>query len=955
MYIPLKVTTDYTLLKSLIKIKDLINFCVSKNITSCGICDNNLFGSIEFYKECKKNNIKPIIGIDLNLNNSKVYLYAKDYEGYRNLLKINVILNNRVITKEDLLKFNDNILCIIPYESISIYEELNFYEDIYISYKTKEELKNALIKTDNVVYINDIKVFNNSDLKYLKYLDKLNELEEQVYENNYFNYANLDNFDYEKLKEVSDKLNVIIPFNNRYIPKYKKDTNSYEYLRSLCQKGLYKRLNGNVTKEYSDRLNYELEVINKMGFIDYFLIVYDYVLYAKKNDILVGPGRGSAAGSLVSYTIGITDIDPIKYDLLFERFLNVERVSMPDIDIDFDNTKRDKVIEYVKQKYGKFNVAGGMTYSTLKTRLVLRDIGKLLKVDEILLNKFIKVLNKDLSLKDNLKNEVVKKYLNNYSELKKVYEISLKLEGLKKNISTHAAGIVISSIPLYELIPMYKNEDVYLTGVGMEHLEDLGLLKMDFLALKNLSTIDNIIKKIPGFKLNEIPLNDRLVYELFSNAKTDGIFQFETSAFKNVLTKFKPKNFSELIACIALVRPGPYEELENYIKRKEGLEEVNYYHNNLKDILKDTYGVIIYQEQVISILVKMAGFTYAEADNIRRAMSKKKMNIIESSKNTFIGNSIKNGYDKNLAINIYNHILKFASYGFNKAHSVSYAYISYQMAYLKVHYQVLFTFELLNNSIGSIDVVKNYLNELKKSNLKIYGVSINNSLDNFIIKNNIVIMPFRIIKNLRGDLIKKILEERNSGLFKDIYDFFKRTVKFITKNEYITLINAGVLKEFGINTKMLIINIDSLINYGNLSSELGDYALKPSLEECLDYEEDILRINEINSYGFFISNHPSSKYNSKDIMKLNKIKDNVFKNIVCYVMVENIKNIKTKKNEDMAFLSCSDETDKCDFNVFPKSYYMLQNISKNDMIKVWGTVSKRFDKYSINVNKITKE
>jgi len=955
MYTSLKVTTDYTLLKSLIKIKDLIDFCVSKNILSCGICDTNLFGSIEFYKLAKKNNIKPIIGLEINYNNDKIYLYAKNYEGYKNLLIINTIICERNVTLEELKKYKNNVLCIIPFNSIKYYEEFKFYVDLYLSYENKEELKQCLIKTNNVVYLNDIKVFNKEDEKYLNYLDKINEINENIkYENHYFKYSDLDNFDLNKIKEVVDLLNLEIPFNGRYIPKY-KENNSYEFLYDLCKKGLYKRLNGKLEQRYIDRLKYELSVINKMNFVDYFLIVYDYVLYAKKNNILVGPGRGSAAGSLVSYVIGITDIDPIKYNLLFERFLNEERVSMPDIDIDFDSTKRDLVINYVKEKYGFYQVSGGLTYSTLKSRLVIRDVAKILNIDEILINKFVKSLNKDCSLNYNLKLNNVKAYLSNYSELRKVYEISLKLEGLKKNISTHAAGIVIGDRPLYELIPMYKNGDVYLSGIGMEHLEDLGLLKMDFLALKNLNTISNIISKIDNFNINHIPLDDKEVYELFSKAETDGIFQFETNSFKNMLVKYKPRNFSELIASIALVRPGPSEELETYIKRKNGLEKITYYDESLKEILEDTYGVIVYQEQVISILVKMAKFSYAEADNIRRAMSKKKMDIIENYQAEFINRSINNGYERTLVENIFNHILKFAGYGFNKAHSVSYAYISYQMAYLKVHYKILFTFELLNNSIGSDEIVKKYLGDLKKANLKIKNVSINKSTDSFINENNIVYLPFKMIKNLRGDLIKFILEEREKGLFVSIYDFFKRTINYISKNEYILLINAGVLTEFNINTKTLITNIDSLINYGNLYNDIGDLALIPELETVPDYEVETLRLNEINSYGFYVTNHPSSKYSSKEVMKLENIKNYLFKNIVCYVLVDNIKLTKTKKNENMAFLDVNDETSKGNLTIFPNNYYMLQNISKNDMIKVWGSVSKRFDKYSIIVNKIVKE
>jgi len=956
MYTPLKVTTDYTLLNSLIKVKDLINFCVTKNIKCCSICDKNLFGTIEFYKLAKKNNIKPIIGLEIEINNKSIYLYAKNYNGYKNLLKINTIICEKNISVLELERLSKNLLVIVPYGSISIYEDLNFIKDIYLGYENKNELQNCLVKTSKVVFVNDIKAFNFEDLKYMKYLDILADREENEYLHNYFDCNELTKFDLEKMNEVVDLINIEIPSNEKYIPKYNKDVDSFEYLYNLCIKGLNKRLNGNVTKEYSDRLKYELSVIKKMGFVDYFLIVYDYVLYAKKNNILVGPGRGSAAGSLVSFVIGITDIDPIKYNLLFERFLNYERVTMPDIDIDFDNTKRDEVIEYVKKRYGLENVSGGMTFSTLKTRLVLRELGKILKIDDRLLNKFIKILDRNLNLKDNLNNKIVKDYLNNYSELKELYKISMKLEGLKKNISTHAAGIVIGDRNLDEIIPMYKNGDVYLTGCSMEHLEDLGLLKMDFLALKNLSIISNIINKIPEFNINKIPLDDKEVYDLFSSANTDGIFQFETTSFKNMLTKYKPRNFSELVASIALVRPGPSKELETYIKRKNGLEKITYYHESLKDILSETYGVIVYQEQVINILVKMAKFSYAEADNIRRAMSKKKMDIIKNNGEDFVKRSILNGYDKELAVNIFNHILEFASYGFNKAHSVSYALVSYQMAYLKVHYKSLFIFELLNNAIGSEEKIKLYLSELKKNKLKISHVSINYSNNSFVLKNNIVFLPFKLIKNIRTDLINNLINERNkNGLFKDVFDFFKRTSKFINKNEYIMLINAGVLREFKINTKMLINNLDILINYGVLYDDLGEYALIPELNEEIEYDSVILRQNEINSYGFFISNHPASKYSDKEVMKLEKLKDYAFKNVVCYVMIENVKRIKTKKNEDMAFINASDETDNCDFTLFPKNFYMLQDIDKNDMIKVWGSVTKRFDKYSIVINKMLKE
>ena len=454
----------------------------------------------------------------------------------------------------------------------------------------------------------------------------------------------------------------------------------------------------------------------------------------------------------------------------------------------------------------------------------------------------------------------------------------------------------------------------------------------------------------------KVYLDDKLVYDLFCTADTDGIFQFETPTFKNMLIKYQPKNFNELVASIALVRPGPKVELASYIKRKNKQEQVTYYHENLKDILEETYGIIVYQEQVISILVKMASFTYAEADNIRRAMSKKKMDLILKQKDEFIKRSIKNGYDQNLANNIFDHILNFASYGFNKSHSVSYAIISYQMAYLKVHYKTLFVFEQINSAIGSIEQIKKYLAYLKQNGIKIKPVNINKSTEEFVLENNILYLPFKLIKNIKSDLIKNILNDRaNLGSYKDIFDFYKRTSDFINKNEYIMLINAGAFNNFNYNNQTLIKNIDEFINYGKLSKDLGEYALVPNIKEEKEYDIDVLRLNEINSYGFFISNHPASKQIGNNIMKMINIKENTFKNVYLYVMIDDIKRIKTKKNEDMAFIKASDETGEGDLTLFPQNFYMLENLKNNDMIKVWGKVSKRFDKYSIIISRLERE
>ena len=556
-----------------------------------------------------------------------------------------------------------------------------------------------------------------------------------------------------------------------------------------------------------------------MGFVNYFLIVYDYVLYAKKKNILVGPGRGSAAGSLVSFAIGITDIDPIKYDLLFERFLNPARVTMPDIDIDFDASKRDEVINYVKSRYGYKNVAVGLTFNTMKSKLVLREVSKILNVDDDLTNKFLSVIDASINLKDNLKNEVVKKYLMNYPILKKGYQISMKLEGIKKNVSTHAAGVVISSVNLDEVIPIHINNDELQTGVAMEFLEDMGLLKMDFLGLKNLTTISNIINMIGSNVLKDINLEKKEVYKLLSDGDTDGIFQFETPSMKSLVVKLKPNSFNDLIAGVALGRPGPREHADSFIKRKNGLEKITYIHPDLESILKNTYGILIYQEQIIAILVKIAGYSYQEADIVRRAISKKKDEVIKDERDKFISRAVKRNYSFDIASEIYDLIAKFASYGFNKSHSVAYALIAYQMAYLKVFYKEYFYIQFLNDSSNDLKI-SSYLNSLKNNGISICKPSINNSKLDYYISDKKLILPLWVIKNVSKEIAKKIMECKGPK-YSDIFDFAYKTKDFMTANLMQILINAGAMDEFFLNHQTLIENVENAINYGLLADDDG--------------------------------------------------------------------------------------------------------------------------------------
>lgn len=935
----LLIKTDYSLLNSLIKIDNLIDFLIKNNIKTCGICDNNLSSSIEFYTKCIEKNIKPIIGLEISFLDNIIYLYAKNYDGYKNLLKLNTYKEN--IDKELLIKYSNNLVCVLPQKSYNSDNELTFYDDLYYGYENEEEKTCALIKGKSL-FIKDIRCIDSKDLPYFKYLNLLGGQNKIDYD---YSYVEIDSKDEKTIIDFCELINLNIPFNKRYIPKYKSDVDSSKFLNVLAHEGLKKRLN----KEdpvYEKRLDYELKVINEMNFVDYFLIVYDYCLYAKKHGCLVGPGRGSAAGSLVCYSIGITDIDPIKYNLMFERFLNPARVTMPDIDIDFENTKRELVIDYVKEKYGKENVASGLTYNTLKTKLVLREICKLNKVDDSLTNKFIKAIDAKLNLKDNLKNEKVKKFLSLYKELEKVYSISMHLEGLKKNISTHAAGVVISSEKLDNIIPVIYENNNLLTGITMEYLENLGLLKMDFLGLKNLTIIANILNNLHKDVLKNIDLEDKKVLDLFKLGKTNGIFQYETYAMKNLLLKLKPTSFNDLVASVALVRPGPSNYLDEYIACKEHTKKINYLDPVLEPILKETYGIILYQEQIISILEHMGGFTKSEADIIRRAISKKKEEVILKSKEKFINGAIEKGIKKEIAIQVYDMIIKFSGYGFNKSHSVAYALIGYQMAFLKTYYPIYFINELLQDN-KDIEQVSSYLTELKQNNIKIIKPDVNYSKQNFYIENNSLIMPLTQIKGITKELAKDI--ELNMP-YKDYFDFVYKNKDIVNEKILNTLIKASALRSLKQTKATLINNIASALNYASLN--VDDDNLKPILNTYPEYSFEKLLDMEIESYGFYVTNHPSSKFQDKSLFKIKDINENLFKNIKGIVVVENINSIKTKNKEDMAFLTISDETGKCEAVVFKDVYPKLRDIRKNSLVLIQGKVSKSFDKTRIIINNI---
>ena len=955
-YIPLHVKTSYSLLTSLNDIKKMILFCKENNIDKIAITDTNMYGVMEFYKECINNGIKPIIGLEVKIDENIILLYAKNYSGYQNLTRLIYIMQNNQITLDILKSHSENLICVSNKE---IFNDLkNIYADIYLGYKNVLEKDTTL--TDKTVYINEILCMKKEDIPYLKYLYLIkenkkikDEFKYEIDDNCYFDFNEID---YKNALEITEKCNVEFHQNKSLMPKYDVD-NSKEYLFELCKKGLYKRLDGKVTKTYYDRLLYELDVINEMGFNDYFLVVWDYVKYSKKNNILVGPGRGSAAGSLVSYTLGITDVDPIKYDLLFERFLNKERITMPDIDIDFESNHRGDVVNYVINKYGKKRVVPIITFTTLSGKQVLRDIGRTYDIDTTLLDKLTKFIDINMTLTEALDNTDLRRYLEEIKELDNIYKISLKLEGLKRQISVHAAGIIISACNLDSYIPLQKYEDYYLSGYSMEHLEGLGLIKMDFLGLKNLTMIDNILKRI-NMNFKDIPIDDKDALKLFYNATTCGIFQFESSGMKNFLKKLKPTTIDDIIAAIALFRPGPSDNIDSYIRRKNGLERINYIDDSLSKVLSKTYGIIIYQEQIIMIANIMAGYGYAEADVLRRAMSKKKKEVMLKEREKFVKKSIERGYKEGVAEKTYDFILKFANYGFNKAHSVAYSIIALKMAYLKVKYSKEFLSSLLTNVIGSDTKTKEYIDECKKMDVNILKPSINYSEYNYISEADGIRFSLATIRNVGSITCKEIVNERKNGLFVDFCDFVKRTYgKSVNKKTIESLIDADAFSEFGYNHKTLYNNMDAVINYASLANDLDESLIeKPVIEVFDEYTPDELTEKELNVFNLYLSNHPVTKYkkNYDNIVDASNIKDYFDKKINLVVLIDRIKVINTKNGKKMAFITVSDEYDTIDVIVFPNEINLINDLKNNDIVLLRGKVEKRMSKYQVLLENITK-
>ncbi len=961
-YIPLNIKSHYELLSSLIKLEDLISFAKNNNLSAVGITDSNMFGCMEFINLCNNAGIKPIIGVEVKIDNFDMILYAKNYDGYVNLLNIVSERNLNDLTLQYVKEKSENLVCVTK-DYINYLEYKEIFDLIYLSYETLDEKKNALINTDKIVYSKKGLYFNDSDKEYLVYLSMIkdgktiDDFEEYTFDN-HINY-DIDEYDSKTTYDFVDLFDFKLPEFHFKLPVYCED--KVELLDNLANKGLKKRLSGTVPDVYLHRLNEELKIINEIGFTDYFLIVYDFILYAKKNKIIVGPGRGSAAGSLVSYSIGITEIDPIKYDLIFERFLNPERITMPDIDIDIEYLRREELIDYVKDKYGHESVANIITFGTLLSKQVLRDVGRLLKMPSSKIDELVSTIKDKETFNELDSNSYFNSVRSKDLEYEKLIRISRNLEGLKRHTSIHAAGVVISDDLLRNKVPLYKSANTLLTGYTMEYLESIGLLKMDFLAIKNLATIGSIVSKIKEetgiyIDVNKIPLDDKKTLKLFYDVNTIGIFQFESEGMMSFLKSLQVRSFDDLVSALALYRPGPRESIPDFIAVRNNKKKPHFIVPELEGILKSTNGIIVYQEQILEILKKIGGFSYSTADIIRRAMSKKKEDVILKFRSDFVSGAISNGYSKSSADEIYDLVLKFANYGFNKSHSVAYSIVAFQMAFLKAHFIEYFMTTELDMVIGSEVKTKEYIDEARLYGLKFDLININESADRYLVRDKVIILPLTIVKSIGKETVSNILAERENGLFKDFFDFLKRTYNNKTNIKALeNLILSGACDTFGLNRKTMISMLPAGTYYANLCKDLDESLVeKPQIIFEEEYSESDLLKMEYDLYGFYIKNHPVTRFRRDNICLLKDVTNYFDKIVNVLCMIDFFKEVTTKKKDKMAFLSVSDDTGKITIVVFPLVYEMAFGLKKGDIIKVMGRVERRMSDFQLVANKIEK-
>ena len=1006
----LRCHSDYSLLNGVASIDKLINQAKKYKMSSLALTDNgNMFGAIDFYTKAKDAGIKPIIGCEMNVVSNleseerplKLILLAKDYSGYQNLIRLVSEANTTglqdkpKINMGSLERYCLNLIAVFPAEQPKekihkIYEiyKHNFYVGI--------SQPNEVINGFNYVAINNIYYLEKKDARlrdivYCVQTKKIINLEIGVETTkDYFYDQETALVIFKDLPEalentikIADQCNLEIPMGGSLLPRFKCPDGMApdKYLEYLVWEGLGKRYPV-VTEEAESRVNYELEVINTMGFSEYFLIVWDFVKYAKNNDIPTGPGRGSACSSIVAYSLRITEIDPLRYDLLFERFLNKDRISMPDIDLDFCINKRSLIIDYLNNKYGSDYVSQIATFGKMQSKAVVRDVGRVLNVPLRDVSKLTESITQD-HLSDAVKENKDIQFMNQYiPSIKRLLAICNKLEGNIRHTSVHAAGVVLSKDPLIECVPIMKNADSINTQYSMTDLEKIGLLKIDILGLRNLTVLQKakeLIKKQQNIDidLNNLDLNDKATFDLLSKGDTIGIFQLESEGMRKLLKKLKPTQFEDIIALLALYRPGPLgSKMDKLFVKNKKNNTAEYDLPELEPVLRDTYGVILYQEQVMKIANVVAGFTLSQADILRKAMGKKKKEDMDKMKNLFMKGVKTLGKDEEVGKKIFEKINKFAGYGFVKSHAAAYAMISYQTAYLKANYYLEYINALLSSTIDNLEKTAFYIGNCKKNESFFLQPDINISLHDFSIEDKSIRFGLGAIKNIGEGPLNEIINERNNGKYESLFDFAVRVdLTQMTKRTIECLIKAGAFDSIG-ERELLLSSYEKIIERARELQEAkrnGDISVNEgsALQELdLDIEKLKAEIKPLSHLekmnmekemtGLYLTGHPLDNY-KKDIDSMRHnlgMLTQEYDGIIAPflgVLSDCVKK-KTKTGKDMCMGTLSDIYGNIRVLLFPSAYNKGSEdlFYTDNIIEVNGRLKITDKDKVIFVNKITK-
>ncbi len=1043
-FVHLHVHTAYSLLDGASRIDRLISRAVELNQKAIAITDHGvMYGVIDFYKKAKEAGIKPIIGCEVYVATRNLYdkTYENDYkrshlillaqnnEGYKNLMKIVSISHTEGfyvkprVDKQLLRKYSKGIICLsaciageIPKAIISndteqarllIDEYIGIFgkENFFLEVQNHELLEEAKVNQQLVslsreygiglVATNDVHYVQKRDAEFQDVLmciqtgKTIYEKDRMKFEGDGYYLKSGDEMlqDFKNIPEalqntvkIADMCNVEIEFGKYHLPEFElpQGVDGADYLEKLCRDGLSKRYD--VTSELEDRLIFELETIKSMGFIDYFLIVWDFIKYSKDNGIMVGPGRGSAAGSLVSYALGITDIDPIRYNLLFERFLNPERVTMPDIDIDFCVERRGEVLDYVVQKYGKDKVAQIITFGTMAARAVIRDVGRAIDIPYADVDAIAKMIPFAIgqTIENALAtNKTLKDRYDSDPQAQKLIDTSKELEGLPRHASTHAAGVVITKQELSDYVPLQLSDENVITQFSMTTLEELGLLKMDFLGLRNLTIIRdaiNNIKESTGKEIiiSEINENEKAVYDLISSGNTDGLFQLESNGMKSFMRELRPQSLEDIIAGISLYRPGPMDSIPKYIRNKNKPILVKYKHPLLRPILDVTYGCVVYQEQVMQIVRSLAGYSFGRADLLRRAMSKKKSEFMKKEKESFIygddevSGAVKNGIPEAVADEIFSEMMDFAKYAFNKSHAAAYAKIAYQTGWLKTFYPVEFMCALMSSQLYDANKLTGYIGEVLKMGIILLPPDINESGTLFTAKGEAIRFGLAAVKNVGKNLIDEVVNERKGGKFTCLKDFCSRMCdKGMSKRALESLIRAGAFDKLGGKRSQYLASFEKIMdemsgqhrtNFSGQMSMLGGDDITDDLPNLQEFMASDLLAMEKEVMGVYVSGHPLNDYKAIIFENSNaqiggilssfaensegEIKDGQMVKIAG--IVTKIKRKFTKNDAEMAFVTIEDLTGSIEVLVFPKIFYKFEGVLKEDsVVAITGRVSAK--------------